>query len=334
MELKYDIEPINLDKIEVKEITLDKDKFGSLTFDRAYPQLEGVRNMLVELRNLGYKDSLTPDEANQIDRKEGQLLNFLKRIYELDPATNIDFNKNVRDNVENEIESFYNDTVKSLRNYLTYLRNESILKTIDKSALAESQKIALEIGKQTEALFTEVQHKLRVLEEREKEVEATSGKLGAKILGLHFGTEFEQYQKKANIWFRTAVVAYFLLLIFVIAVTTFYSLGKMGGWENVTWQAGAAKLVLFAALWYGVSFIVRNYNVNSHLAAVNRHRAAVASTLEDFLASNPHATGEMLQNGTEAMFKQAAIGFITKAEKDSGNPLLEIVNKIVNPRSE
>ena len=38
MKLTYEIIPDNLKIIEIKQIALDKDKFGVLTFDKAYPQ--------------------------------------------------------------------------------------------------------------------------------------------------------------------------------------------------------------------------------------------------------------------------------------------------------
>ena len=91
--------------------------------------------------------------------------------------------------------------------------------------------------------------------------------------------------------------------------------------------------MIIAALWYRLSFIVKNYNVNSHLAAVNRHRAAVARTLEDFIVAeqqqeNPRLS-EILQNATEAMFKHAPIGFVSKTEKESSAPVLQIVNDLI-----
>ena len=103
--------------------------------------------------------------------------------------------------------------------------------------------------------------------------------------------------------------------------------------RGVVWGAIISKLVIVAAFWYGLSFVIKNYNVNSHLASVNRHRATVARTLEDFIAVEQQQEtprlSEILQNATEAMFKNAPIGFISKAEKETGNPVLQIINEIM-----
>jgi len=334
MNLKYEINPENLKVLEIKQIALNKDKFGALTFDKAYPQLHELRKMLVEFEDLSYRGLLTSDEITDVDNFRERLLAYVRRINDLNPETDATFNINVRDSLETEIENFCRSTTKSLRNNLVFLRQEASRKSQDQQSLAEEQKAATQARKQAEETLGQLQEKLGELNKREQQLESTSGKIGAKALGIHFGKETSQYQEGADKWFKWAAAAYGVLILCVLGTVIYYTFGKEDGWTALTWQEGAGKLALFAVLWYALSFIVRNYNVNSHLAAVNRHRAAVARTLEDFLTANPPQTGEMLQNGTDAMFKHAAIGFITKAEKDSGNPLLEIVNRIVNPESE
>ncbi len=334
MKLNYEITPENLKILEIKQVLLDKEKFGALTFDRAYLPLHELRKMFVEFQELDYASKLAPDEVQEVENYKNQLLDYVRRVHSIDPTTDPTFNTNVRENLENEIISFCQRVSKVLRNNLVYLRQELALRNQDQQSLAEEQKATVQARKQAEETLSQLQAKLEELTSREQQLENKSGEFGAKALGIHFGTETDNYSDVANKWFVASIVAYLFLVFIVIGIGIYYSFFHGGGWETLTWQEGTAKLFLFAALWYGLTFITRNYNVNSHLAAVNRHRAAVAKTLEDFLASSPSATGEMLKNGTEAMFRHVAIGFITKAEKDSGNPLLEVVNKVVNPKGE
>lgn len=334
MKLSYEIAPENLKTLEIKQILLDKEKFGALTFDQAYLPLHELRKMFVEFQELDYSSKLAPDEVQEIETYKNQLLDYVRRIHLIDPINDPTFNTNVRESLESEIISFCQRVSKVLRNNLVYLRQELSLKNQDQQSLAEAQKAASQAKKQSEEILSLLQSKLEELNSREQQLENKSGEFGAKVLGLHFGSETSDYSTVANKWFVASIIAYILLVLMVVGTAVYYSFFHVGGWGTLTWQEGAAKLFLFAALWYGLTFITRNFNVNSHLAAVNRHRAAVAKTLEDFLASNPSATGEMLKNGTEAMFRHVAIGFITKAEKDSGNPLLEVVNKVVNPRAD
>lgn len=334
MNLKYEIKPENLKVLEIKQIALNKDKFGALTFDKAYPKLHELRKMLVEFEELGFVDLLTTDEINEINNLKGNLVKYIQKINDLNPETDATFNIYVRDNLEKEIDNFCNTATKKLRTNLVFLRQETARKSTDQQSLAEEQKAATQARKQAEDTLVQLQKKLDELDKREKKIESRSGEIGAKTLGKHFTTETVQYQSRADKWLTLAVTSYGILIVFVLVITAYYTWWNEEGWTTLTWQQGAGKLALFAVLWYAVSFMTRNYNVSSHLAAVNRHRAAVASTLEDFLISSPTRQSEMLKNATEAMFKHAPIGFITKAEKDSGNPLFEIVNKIVNPKSE
>lgn len=88
---------------------------------------------------------------------------------------------------------------------------------------------------------------------------------------------------------------------------------------------------------YYAAFAIRNYNINSNLAAVNRHRAAVARTLEDFIAHEQQKEkprlSEMMQEAAQAMFKQAPIGFISKAEKDTSSPIYKVVGDVIGMRN-
>jgi len=333
MQLKHEITPENLKIIEIKQIALDKDKFGALVFDRAYPALDRLRKTLVEFQELNYTELLTREEVKAVDSYRDNLLKYVRRIHALDPATDAGFNINLKQNLENEIENFCRSTTQQLRTNLVFLRQESALGSEDKQALAEQQKAATLARKQAEEILNQLQSRLETLNEREKELENKSGKVGALALAIHFTKETTRYQNIANKWFLAIAVSYVVIITFILGVAYHYSFGG-GDWNSITWQQGAGKLVLFATFWYGLSFIIRNYNVSSHLAAVNRHRAAVAGTLEDFLGSNPTATGEMLQNGTEAMFKQAPIGYITRAEKESTSPLLEVVNKFLAAKTD
>jgi hypothetical protein len=324
MTLKYEITPENLKVLEIKQITLNTEKFGALVFEKAYPQLHEVRKQLVELEELEYATKLIPDEINNIGNLRKTLIGFLVKINNLDPKTDPSFNVNIRNNLEQEINGFYNHAVSYMRGFLVYLRQEATLKTEDQQSLAEDRKKASVTLKQAESTLSLLQGKIEDLNKREKELQNTAGKVGAGALGIHFRTETEQYQKKADKWFVGVIVGYVCIIVGLLSVALYY---HNKGWQTMSWQAGTAKLIFFLSLWYGLSFFIRNYNVNSHLAAVNRHRSAVAGTLEDFLAASPRQQ-EMLKNATEAMFKHAPVGFITRAEKESGNPIFEIINKI------
>ena len=334
--MKYEIKPENLRNLEIKEIALNKNKFGMLTFDRAYPQLNELRKILVEFEELNYRSLLTTDEVTEVDKFKERLLSFIKKIDDINPGMDANFNKNVRDNLENEIDGFYRSTTKNLRNNLVFLRQEAARKSKGGEDLAEQQKAAVqaeqkykELAEKLESRFQELGMQEKELDEKKKQVESGHGELAAVRLAKYFQEEANKYTNQSENWLKIRSRFYWVIIFIILVLIVVYFII---GWDKISLQLGIAKIIFLSALWYGLSFATRNYNINSHLAAVNKHRAAVARTLEDFLESNPEKTSEMLKNSTTAMFKHIPVGFVTKAVKDSGNPLLEIVNKIINPK--
>ena len=200
-----EIIPENLKTLEIKQIALNKDKFGALTFDKAYPLLHKLRKIFVEFEELGYEELLTQDEINDVNNKREQLLAYIKRIHDIHPETDASFNKDVRDQIENEIEGFYNGTVRHLRNNLIYLRQEAVLKSKDEKSLQEERKTVLQVRKQSEEILDQLKKELRAVREEKrvvrkekKEVEEAHGEIAAKVLAYHFAKQANDYTKEAK----------------------------------------------------------------------------------------------------------------------------------------
>ncbi|HMO77973.1 MAG TPA: hypothetical protein PKD95_02145 [Candidatus Paceibacterota bacterium] len=322
----------NVLSVDVSAIAQDR-RFDELTFDNAKKKLPKIQKWLIEARDLGAQDLLIEADRNLVSSLTKDLIQHLDNLLTFEIRTTNTTALSEHDALESRIDSFYNSVYQQLpMRILPFLRQEASLNSKDEKALADEQKAATQARKQAEDILDQLNKDLNEFSERKKQLENTAGEVGAKALAIYFKKETDGYQDKADVWFNAALGLYALFTSIVIGVAYYYSFNKEGGWSSLTWQEGVGKLAIFALLWYSLSFVVKNYNVNSHLAAINRHRAAVAGTLEDFLVSGPSATGEMLQNGTDAMFKHSPIGFITKAEKENGNPLLEIVNKIISPK--
>jgi hypothetical protein len=306
-----------LEKMDIKSLAVDSERFGPLGFEKSLPVLETLREVFVDFAKFGYETRLPSNLTEFFRRDRERFTEYLIRLSNFDLRSDPDF-RSKHDSFENEIQSFYQDFFQRYGFWITYFRQDTERKSADRKAVEKERELLMEARKQSEALLEE----LKKLKEEKERLQSTKGEVAAKKLAIHFKSEAEKYQSAARKWFFFIVIGYLGIIWAVICHTRF------DNWAGISWQSAVSKGVFFAALWYGLSFLIRNYNINSHLAAVNRHRTAVANTLEDFLASGPSATGEMLQNGTQAMFKNVSIGFVGKAEKDSGNPILEIVNKV------
>lgn len=304
-----------------------------LTFAKAYPQLDKLRQTLVEFDELDYTSLLNPDEVKEVDRFKESLLNFIIKINSFHPETDASFNKNVRDALENEIEGFFRNTTKRLRDHLVFLRQEAALKSQDQQSLAEEQKATIQAREQYKELSQQLKSELESLQKQKREVEAAHGEVATTYLAVQFSKQAVAYESAAEKWLARRNKLY-RWLIAIISINFFFyfflfflekTLGGLPPSEIFTIEYGVVKLALLAVLSYGVGFTSKNYNVNSHLAAVNKHRSNVAQTLDDFFATNPERKSHMLQEGTRAMFRHVPIGYIRREEQRDNGPFDAII---------
>jgi len=314
----------SLNKLSIKTLALNKDKFGVLTFDGSFPLLEKLQKLFIELDELDYKNSLSQPEINQVDQYIEQLLNHLRQLASFDLATG--FNKDMHDGFENNIRGFYDEVFRNLRNILVYLRQEAALKSQDTKELQKQQKAAVQAEKEYKVLSNQLKQKLDALEKREQEVEVKHGEIAAEIFGKHFESQAKEYAQRAREWETKRSVFFKWLLFIIIGNLVIYLYlfisDKLGIWPNFppreifTIEYGAVKLALIGLLSYAVGFASKNYSANSHLEIINKHRKNVAETLKDFLGSKPEQNDRsvLIRSGADAMFRGSATGYVSKGD--------------------
>lgn len=328
----------NVFEIDIKKLAMDG-RFGSLVFENAHKKLSKIQGWLKETRDLKYEELLLEGDAASITSHIQTLVDRLRWLntFDINAIGNI---KQEHDNFERQADAFHNTVYQQVvMKYLPFLREERRRENPNERQTDEEVKRIVKIRSELENELKKVREETEKIRITGKDVGSAKGERAAVRLASHFDEETTKYQTSADWWFRGVVISYLLLVVIIAAlgiVSIWYL--KNNGWNReLVLSIVVTKLVIIAALWYGLSFIIKNYNVNSHLAAVNRHRAAVARTLEDFLAVEQQQEkprlSEVLQNAAEAMFKNAPIGFISKAEKESGNPVLQIVNDLIGIRN-
>lgn len=327
----------SLKTLDTNSIAFNKDRLGPLVFEQSAPLLEKLIKLANELDELGYKENLSAQEANEIDSFKNNLIEHLRRIQNFD--INQPNPKETHDNYETQILSFYNDTTRQLRQGLVYLRQEAQYKTRDQKSLKKLQQETLQARKKFEELSIQLKKEIETLEKRRQQVESKHGEIAAKVLANHFAKQANDYTKDAEKWSKTRDVFYWILigiiiLNFIIYLVLFVA-NKFFDYflkttDFFTIEYGLTKLVLLSLLSYGIAFASKNYSVSSNLSAINRHRKNVAQTLDDFLETKPESEvrSQMIKEGTLAMFKHLPIGYIGKNEAKESSPVHEIINMI------
>jgi len=322
----------------IKDIALNKEKLGSLTFDEAYKYFEDVQKLFIELIDLDYENKLTDEEKADIDNQAANFINsYLSVLESYDISQD---NAKVRhDQITNNIKNFYNSFTKLYRPVLVFLRQEAGLEDKNAQDLEKSQKDVLAARKEYEKLNQELKEKIEELKNREAEVESGHGKVAATVLAKHFEEQSLEHGKNAKDWLDKRNKFFWAIIVIIIFNFVLYTwifithniLGVHLEIKDVfTVEYGIMKLALLSILSYGLAFCSKNYKIESNLRSVNIHRKNVAQTLDDFLAANPDVDtkSQMIKQGTEAMFKHLPIGYISNEEIGDYGPVNEIIYKV------
>lgn len=329
----------NVFTIDVPKLALDS-RFGSLVFENANKKLTKAQSYLKEVHELGYTELLNDNDTRQVEKLIGQLIEHLAWLQNFDIGA-VANAKQEHDGFESRIDGFYNTVYDQiLMRILPFLREERRREKPDEKQIDEEVKKIVQIRSDLENELGAIREETSKIRTTNKEVGSAKGERAAVRMAAHFDAEVTRYEGLAKYWLWGVIGGYAVVvgvLIWLGVMTASYVTQIITLPDTVDtsaiWSAVVSKLVILAALWYGLSFVIKNYNVNSHLSAVNRHRAAVARTLEDFIAveqqqENPNISG-ILQNATDAMFKNMPIGFVSKTEKEASNPVLQIVNDLM-----
>ena len=323
-----EINNTNIFEIDIPKLSLD-DRFGSLRFEEASEKLPKAQAWLKEVYDLDYKKILLDTDIQKVEKLTNDLVSLLVWLKQFDIA-NTPNPKNEKDGFNNRVNQFYNDVYRQvLMELLPFLREQRRRENPDQEKLDEEITKVTKIRAELEAELKNVKEESEKIRNTKKEVGSEKGKRAAVRMASYFSEEVTYYKNNAKKWFIAVIVGYIIVLgaLVELGVVAFYNP------QQVVWTQIVARLVILAALWYGLYFIIRNYNINSHLASVNRHRTAVASTLEDFISveqeQDKPRLSEVLQNATDAMFKNVPVGYVSKTEKEASNPVLQIINDLM-----
>lgn len=332
----------NFFEIDIDNLTLNT-RFGALIFEKANKQLFIAQKCFKELIDLRYQELLSIKDIEKIRRLLSDFIGHLTWLQDFD-ISRVDNAKAEHDSFENRVNSFYIDFYDNiLTKSLLFLREERRKESPEQNKIDDEIIKITQIRSSLEKDLSDIKEEIKTIRETNQKVVSAKGVRASARMAVYFDQEVVRYNKKSKIWLTFVAIGYLSIVLLLIYVTSLYNklaqeLIKINlyNFENV-FLSFSGKILLLAALWYGLSFIIKNYNVASQLTAVNRHRAAVAKTLEDFIAVEQQQQyprlSEVLKSATESMFKHTPVGFVSKNEKENNSPVLQIINDIVGSRN-
>lgn len=326
-EQKIDINSIK--DIDIKKIAL-KDDYGALKFQKSCNYLEKLQTIFNEFEDLQYKIYLSKPEIADIEGRKAQFISYLNRINGFNLSSSNP--KPEHDQIENEIERSFNDTVQNTKTNLVFLRQEAALKSQDAQDLKNQQNEVLKLRTELERTKDDLQTELQIIRNQKEKIENAQGEVAVVTLAKHFREQVDEDRGNEDRWLRVRDRTYWGLIILILANIVAYVFIR----SIFTIEYGLAKLALISVISYGLGFASKNYNIAANMRTINKHRQNVAQTIESFLASNPDSEikSELIKQGTEAMFSHLPIGYIGKSELKESGPVYELINNYIKPKTE
>ncbi|MFH1900578.1 MAG: hypothetical protein ABIJ83_04910 [Patescibacteria group bacterium] len=336
----------NLNEINLKPLALNSD-FGKLKFEKSFPYLQEIQGLFKELDDLDYENNLLQPEINEINNSKNRFIEFLNKLQNFEIG--VSNSQQQHDGLENEIENFYNDTIKKYRLAELYLQNKVASKSKDKQELQKQQKMATQAEKEYKELSNKLKDELGALQEQKTQIISAKGSIAATRFGQHFSKQSEENKTQADNflnsrnkvfnWLIGVIIGDFVLYVLLFVTYKIDMWPKLNPEEFFTTQYAVVKIALITVLFYSLSFFSKHYKINSNLVATNKHRQNVADTLVEFLATNQDDKDrdiriEMIKQGTNAMFRHVSLGYVNDKSDDEAGPVQEIINYVTKSKNE
>ena len=259
---------------------------------------------------------------------ENYLTNFLyyvKQIQNFNPSEGNP--QDTRNSIAREINSLYETFYEHLFPYL------------DAFLSRKADPVRENLLKEAEVTVSEIEIKRQVvdevLQEAEKILEAlrsVSAKTGVSNFAEVFDEQAEQNKKTAKRWLIVSIVSAGVILIslYLIFGQLTSALENDIGFE-VSLQIFFAKLLIFSFLSVVFYQVVKNYNANMHLYALNKHRQNSLMSFQAFVESteDPKIRDAVLIQATRAIFEAGETGYVSSKDVSTkGLEMIKIADQI------
>lgn len=318
--------PNSLRDVDIKSLCLNAN-FWDLKFQNSVTVLEKMKSDMVELEDLDYKEHLTNQEIQQINNAQENLNSYLQQIRDF---TLTQWNPSAsRDNIENQIRSFYDNNFASQTRWsLIYLRQE--LKSNWKTD-KELQKALVDALK----IKDQLQDQFEIIKNDKETIQKESWINSSKHLSQEFEKQSTNSNEESTKWFYFSLGFYVAIFVWVIIWFAWYFFNiKPQNDKYLTTEWWIFVLIITSIIFYWLNFCSRNFNIHKNLYSINYHRRNVAESFMWFLENiNTSEEKEVfLRDVSRSLFEHQSTGYLDKDQMQISTPVQEMVTKIVSSK--
>jgi len=325
---------------ELLEMTPDRltrsDELGTqLGFAHGTPVFRRTLSLFRELREADLT-GLPAQLIVKLQHSAQEAVNSFKAVLTFSPGAAGQTNpEQVRDQLITNISKQYVTHFEKIAPILSYTAGT-------RAAVARFESRTQSVIKQLEALYTENEERgtaiLNEANETVAKVRQAAAEVGASQHAVHFMEEAGRQDKTRRRWLLITSSLGLATLGFGIFNVWYYVAHAPLLTTAQSIQLGAAKLVVFAVLYFAMIWAGRVYRAASHNYVVNQHRQNALSTFEAFLKAageDQQTKNAVLLQATQCIFAHQGSGFGGQESETQSSPqILEIIRSVVSGQKE
>ena len=275
--------------------------------------------------NPDFLAELPENRRNTIESYLTGFLHYVNQIQNFNPSEGNP--QNNRDSIAREINNFYEGLYEHLFPYLdTFLSRKA-------------DPMMEELVKEAQATVSEIENEKqkvgKTLQEAEKILEAlrsVSAKTGVGKFAEVFDEQAKQNKKTARKWLIASIVSAVVIMAFLYLIFGQLTSVLKGDIElELSLQVFFTKLLIFSFLSVVFYQVVKNYNANMHLYALNKHRQNSLASFQAFVESteDPKIRDAVLIQATRAIFEAGETGYVSSKDVSTkGLEMIKIADQI------
>ncbi|MDE0484318.1 MAG: hypothetical protein OXI67_17190 [Candidatus Poribacteria bacterium] len=334
------------DEIDIEALQRDDLSSNKLTFQRVYPDLLYVYEVLQEILNSSRESflGLSKSDVEQVRKCLQDFYDTYTKILNFDSQKT----REEHHNLLVEVDSFCDQVRQQLRQIAAYLNSERAAQVEVRLTKQIETQVNDFVSEPAEKLKEEIELSREQREEakknetsREKEFTELKEKVNEELLkervSKHkeiFAEQTQRHQRAAWIWLGVASVSIAGLGVGILSFGLLDVLDLADAELTGVLQNIFKKGSLLTLFYFALNRSLKNYTAQKHLEIVNRHRQNALETFDDFRDSskeNPETHDAVLLAATNAIFDANQTGYLSTKTKgsESTNPIQQVVKAVM-----
>lgn len=306
---------------------------GTVVYVEIKPKIEELKIFLNEI-TINRLNHLPDSRFNILNSKLKPILDILDKIHstERNPSQSDQDQKK-------EIINFFNSATIRVGYFNYNSEIETIWKIIIEAITLENRElqdssVAVKKTKELDTIIKNAKNSQNEINEVLISARTKLSKGGVSVHSDIFKNQAETHKKSAGDWRKYAIRLLITnaVLIIIFLVLVIWVVDE----KTLRIEVGIFGAAFISLVSYTIVLCIKNFFAEKHNQNVNQHRANCLGTYHTFIDSaDEERKAAVLLQATTTIFSHQKSGYLTKdTETNNPNPIVEVIRKVTNGKSE